>query len=210
MPTAPRPLSVDAVAELVAERASSLRLAHPVRVAVDGPAWSGLQLVEPLVAALATWSRPVLVVRAADYLRPASLRLEHGRDDPDAFYGEWLDRSAMRREVLQPAGPDGSRQVLPTLWDAEHDRATRADYVEVPTHGVVIVAGWLMLRGDLPFDLTVHIALSSAARARRCPSADAERELPAYDRYEEEARPREHADIVVRADDPRHPAVEMH
>jgi hypothetical protein len=30
--------------------------------------------------------------------------------------------------------------------------------------------------------------------------------LPAYDRYDAQVRPAERADIVVRADDPRHPA----
>jgi len=109
--------------------------------------------------------------------------------------------------VLDPAGPDGSCLVLPSLWDAARDRASRAEYVALPAGGVVVVDGWFLLRGELAFDLTVHIALSPAARARRVPPADAPRELPAYDSYDAQARPVEHADIVVRADDPRHPAV---
>jgi hypothetical protein len=178
-----------------------------VRVAIDGPPWSGLDLASPTVDALAAWSRTAIVVRAGDYLRPASLRLERGRDDPDAFYEEWIDTTGLRREVLEPAGPDGSRLVLPSLWDAARDRASRADYHELPSDGVVIVDGWFLLgAADLAFDLTVHVALSRAARARRVPADDAARELPAYDRYDAQVRPAERADIVVRADDPRHPA----
>jgi len=203
----PRPLTVAGVASLVAERVASLRLPHPVRVAIDGPPWSGLDLASATVDALTAWSRTAIVVRVADYLRPASLRLERGRDDPDAFYEEWIDVAALRREVLEPAGPDGSRLVLPMLWDAARDRATRADYREVPADGVVIVNGWFLLGAGLDFDLTVHVSLSSAARGRRVAPADAGRELPAYDRYDAEARPAELADIVVRADDPRRPAV---
>ena len=60
---------------------------------------------------------------------------------------------------------------------------------------------------QLSFDLSVHVELSAAARSRRVPADDAVRELPAYNRYDDEARPAEHADIVVRADDPRRPAV---
>ena len=38
------------------------------------------------------WSRTAVVVRrAATTCGPASLRLERGRDDPDAFYDEWID-----------------------------------------------------------------------------------------------------------------------
>ena len=207
MAASPRPLSTAGVASLVAERVAALRLSHPVRVAVDGPPWSGMDLAASTVDALAAWSRTAIVVRVSDYLRPASLRLEHGREDPDAFYERWVDVAALRREVLEPAGPGGSRLVLPTLWDAARDRASRADYRRLPADGVVIIDGWFLLSGDLTFDLAVHLALSSRARARRVPPADAPRELPAYDRYDAEARPAERADIVVRADDPRRPAV---
>ena len=53
----------------------------------------------------------------------------------------------------------------------------------------------------------VHVAVSSAARRRRVPAELAARELAAYDRYDVEVRPAEAADVVVRADDPRRPAV---
>ena len=192
---------------MVAERSVALSLDHPVRVAIDGPAWSGLDLA-PLVAdALADWSRTAFLVSVADFLRPASVRLEHGRDDPEAFHDEWVDIGALDREVLHPCGPGGSRRILPTLWDATRDRATRADYVVVPDNGVVIVSGWLLLGRGLPFDLTVHLALSAAARERRIPPDDASRELPAFTRYDAQSRPAELADIVVRADDPQRPAV---
>lgn len=204
---APRPLTPTGLAELVAAHVAGLRVDHPVRVAVDGPSWSGLALA-PLVAdALATWSRPAVVIRAADYLRPASVRLERGRDDPDAFYDDWLDLAALEREVLSPCGPAGSRRVLPTFWDEVRDRATRADYVEVPASGVVVVDGWLLLGRGLPFDLSVHVAVSPAARLRRVPGGSADRELPAFERYDSDVRPMQTADIVALADDPRRPAV---
>ena len=190
----------------MAEAAARLRPGHPVRVAVDGPPWSGLDLGPMIAEALVSWSRPVRIVRVADFLRPASLRLERGRDDPDAFYDDWIDVGALRREVLDPAGPGGSRRVLPALWDTDRDRAARATYRLLPADAVVIVAGWFLLR-ELPFDLTVHVALSPAARVRRVNPHDAARELPAYQMYDDRARPVEHADIVVRADDPRRPAV---
>jgi hypothetical protein len=182
-------------------------LPHPLRVGVDRPPFARLDLAPMLAAALQRWSRPAIVVRLADFLRPASLRLEHGRDDPDAFYDDWIDVGGLQREVLEPAGPGGSRRVLPSLWDAAADRATRADYQLLPEHAVVIVDGWFLLRGDLAFDLTVHVALSPAARARLVPPGEAARTLPAFERYDAAVGPAALADIVVRADDARHPAV---
>lgn len=180
---------------------------HPLRVAVDGPPWAGIDVVTGLVDRLVAAGRPVDVVEVADFLRAASLRLERGRDDSDAFYEDWVDVDALRREVLDPLGPDGSRRWLPTLWDAQRDRATRADYRTATDDTVVLVRGWFLLGAGLPWDLTVHLAVSAAARRRRVPAEAAIRELPAYDRYDAEVAPASVADIVVRCDDPRHPAL---
>lgn len=200
-------MSPDALAELVAQRARELSLRHPRRIGIDGPPWSGLPLAATVADRLRAGGDTALVVDVADFLRPASVRLERGRDDPDAFYEEWVDVAALRREVLDPLAADGSRQILPTLWDAARDRATRAGYVDVPAQALVIVTGWFLLGAGLAFDLTIHVTLSPAARRRRIRPDDAARELPAYDRYDAEVRPVDVADIVVRADDPRRPAV---
>jgi hypothetical protein len=71
---------------------------------------------------------------------------------------------------------------------------------------VLLVYGVLLLGRGLPFDRTVHLALSPAARTRRTSAAVAWT-LPAWDRYDAEVRPADTADIVVRADDPAHPAI---
>ena len=91
-----------------------------------------------------------MVVDAADYLRPASLRLELGRTDPDMFLDGWLDVGGLRREVLEPADRGGSGRVLPRLWDADADRAHRDGYVDLPADGVVVLAGALLLGRGLP------------------------------------------------------------
>ncbi|MEU4681184.1 uridine kinase [Micromonospora sp. NPDC023737] len=178
-----------------------------LRVGVDGPdAARPDELAGALVDPLRARGRPVLHVRAENFLRPASVRLEHGRTNPDAYYAGWVDEAGLRREVLDPAGPGGTGHVLPSLWDAAADRASRAAYVELPPGGVLLVSGPLLLGGGLPFDVTVHLVLSPAALRRR---TDAERlwTLPAFDRYATEVDPAAFADVVVRVDDPRHPAL---
>ena len=202
MPRSPASLVAD-ITDLVLSRGCG----HPLRVALDAAPWSGLELADPVADRLRAAGREAIVVDVSDFLRPASLRLERGRDDPDAFYEEWIDLAGLRREVLEPLGPDGSRRILPTLWDAERDRSTRASYRAVSATAVVLVRGWFLLGAGLPFDASVHVTLSKAARARRVPPEFAARDLPAWDRYDDEVRPATWADVVVRADDPRHPAV---
>ncbi|WP_250574769.1 uridine kinase [Nonomuraea sediminis] len=171
-----------------------------VRVAVDGtPAAEPGRLADALVDPLRVLGRSVVRVSAGDFLRPASLRFEFGREDPDIFYDDWLDVKALRREVLE--GRDG--RVLPKLWDAAADRAYRVPYEEPPANGVIVVDGALLLGRGLPFEVVVHLWLSGGALARRTPPEQSWT-LPAYERYEREARPRQLADFVVKADDPRH------
>jgi hypothetical protein len=147
-------------------------------------------------------------VSAASFTRPASVRLERGRTDPDALYELALDAGALVREVLAPLGPGGDGRYLPSLWDIDRDRATRAGYATADPTTVLVVDGSLLLRPPVTdaVDLAVHLQLSAGALARRTPEAD-RWTLPAYERYADEDRPAATADVVVRADDPQHPAV---
>lgn len=202
-------MTFDRLVEEVADRVAALdpQDAPWPRVAIDGaPPAEPQTLADALVAPLRVRGRPVLRVRAEDFLRPASLRFEHGRTDPDAYYDDWLDTGGLLREVLEPLDPGGTGRVLPSLWNPVTDRATRAEYVTMPPGGVVIVDGALLLGRWLPFDLTVHLQQSPAALARRTADADRWR-LPAYQRYETDVEPVTAADLVVRVEDPRRPAV---
>jgi hypothetical protein len=178
-----------------------------LRAVLDGapPAgpdeWAAL-----LVPGLRAAGRPAVRVRAADYLRPASLRLEYGRQDPDSFYDLWLDHGSLGREVLDPLAPGGSGLVRPVHWDPILERASRAEPVPLPPGGVLLLSGGLLLGRGLPADLSIHFGLSRAGLARRI-DPDWAWTVPAYERYETEVGPRRVADLVILVDDPRRPAV---
>lgn len=150
--------------------------------------------------------RPAVVVPASGFHRPASLRLEHGRTDPDARYTDWLDAGALTREVLAPVGPGGAGEYLPVLWDVVRDRAARAGRRPAPERGVLLVPGSLLQGVGLPFDVVVHLRMTAAARRRLTPP-DQAWELPAFDRYDDEVDPSALADAVVLADHPDRPAL---
>ncbi|WP_019135484.1 hypothetical protein [Cellulomonas massiliensis] len=200
-----RPTTLDEVARLVVARAGALD--GWVRVAVDGaPPTEPAALADLVAERLRVAGRPVLRVSADDFLRPASVRLEHGREDPDAFYEDRLDTGALAREVLDPLEPAGTGLVLPSLWDARRDRATRADRVPLGPGGAVVLDGSLLLGRWLALDVVVHLAVRPATLARRTP-AELAWTLPAYGRYADEVGLQEVADVVVLVDDPRHPAL---
>lgn len=233
-----RPIAPDRLVEELADRLAADRPGRWLRVAVDGPPPAEPDaLAAALVDPLRARGRAAVHVPAGGFLRPASLRLEHGRDNPDAFYTGWLDEAGLRREVLDPlapgqgrsgpssgattsdrsgargrtraptgTAPGGTGRVLPSLWDPVTDRATRAPYLTVPPGAAVLVSGQLLLGAGLPFDVAVHLMLSPAALDRRMP-ADLRWTIPAYRRYADEVDPAAFADVVVRVDDPRHPAL---
>ena len=173
---------------------------------VDGaPPTRPGELADALVDPLRALGRPVVRVHADDFLRPASVRFEHGRHDPDAFLEDRLDTGALGREVLDPFTSRG--RFLPTLWDAVADRATRATYEDAPERAVLVLDGSLLLGRWLDAELTVHLTVRPSTLARRTREED-RWTLPAFARYDKETQPELLADVVVHVDDPRHPALE--
>ncbi|MFH9263476.1 MULTISPECIES: uridine kinase [unclassified Streptomyces] len=173
---------------------------------IDGaPAARPGEAAESLARELRLLGRAVLVISTEGFLRPASLRFEYGKRDPDAYAHSWYDTGALWREVFGPLEAGGSGRVLPDLWDPVTDRATRTPYHALPEGGVVLVHGPFLLGHWFPFALSVHLRLSPGALRRR--TAEPERwTLPAFARYEDEVAPTDRADVVVRADDPARPA----
>jgi hypothetical protein len=190
------------LAALVVERSRGAS----VRVLVDGHASTRPEaLADALVEPLRLAGRPTARVSVRDFLRPASLRLELGREDPDSLLDAWIDVGALNREVLAAVGPGGRGRYLPSLRDPVTSRSTRADYVAAPSGLVVLLDGSLAIGRGLDVDLTVHLALQDATIERRTPPEEAWT-LPAYARYRAEVAPERAADVVVRVDDARRPA----
>lgn len=178
-----------------------------VRVLVDGhPSTRPGALADALVDPLRAAGRPTARIRVEDFWRPASLRLEMGRHDPDSLLDGWIDVGALNREVLSAVGPEGQGRYLPSLRDPVTDRSTRAEYVDAPRGLVVLLDGSLAMGRWLDVDLTVHLSLRTSTIARR--TADEDRwTLEAYTRYIEEVEPETTADVAVRVDDARRPAM---
>ena len=201
------PISPERVPDELAEFLVAVGIpGRALRVALDGPHAAGPdELAGALTEPLRTRSRPVIHVRAQAFWRDASLRLEHGRHDVES-YQDWLDAAALRREVLGPLGPNGSGEYVPSLRDPETNRATRDPRRTAPYGSVLIVSGELLLGRRLPFDVTIHLAVGATARTRRTTS-DWAWTLPAFDAYDRGVDPVGTADVVLRLDDPRHPAI---
>ncbi len=200
-----RPITPAALAETLADDLAQRGPHGFLSVAIDGPPPARPdRLAASLIDPLRARGRAALAVATSGFLRPASIRFERGRANPDSFYEAWFDLPALHREVLGPLASTG--RILPDLWDPSTDRATRSSYVELPERGVLLLHGPLLLGAGLAIDYSVHLLMTPAALRRRT-DPDDRWTLPAYDRYADEVSPADWADLVVRSDDPDHPAI---
>ncbi|MEV0077219.1 hypothetical protein AB0H58_12485 [Nocardia neocaledoniensis] len=160
------PTSPATMAGLVADRLTEL----PGRrvLAVDGAdAAAPAELADLIAGALHTRGRSAAVVSLHAFVRPASLRMEYGRDDEWSYRTAWFDYAAVRREILDPLRAAG--RWLPALWDEQRDRSARAAVRDAEADLVVVLAGPMLLGRGLDFDLTLRLELSEQAALRRTP-----------------------------------------
>jgi hypothetical protein len=180
-----------------------------LRVAIDGaagldPAALADRLLEPLRAR----GRPAVHIRAETFWRDASLRLEYGHTDEYSLRHDWLDAAALQREVLDPLGPDGAGTFVPSLRDPVTNRSTHERPRAAAPGTVILVSGQLLLDHALPFDQVLRLSASAATLARATPPELAWT-LPVIAAYEADVDPSEKADVDIRLNDPRHPAVRI-
>lgn len=199
--TAFRPIAPDALIDLVADRAA---IGKGVRsVAISGAdATDPVEFAERVAARLRLCGRPAAVVSLHDYVRPASLRLEHGHRDDHSYRTGWFDYPALQREVVTALRE--RRQWLPRLWDEAADRSARASVVEAGHGQVLLIAGPMLHGRDLGTDVVVRLMLSRGTLERRTPPDDRWTIEPLL---EHDAANAAAADIVVRFDHPDRPAV---
>ncbi|MGX7679235.1 uridine kinase [Jatrophihabitans sp. DSM 45814] len=209
------------VAQLVDLAISRHPGSHPLRFGFDAPRCAETSaLVGGVAQGLIAAGTPAAIVQAGNFYRDASLRFEYGKTDLESFYSGWLDVNALQREVLVPLGGGDGRSVLggdrpaaladstylPSLRDPVTNRSSRAMPASLAANGVLLLSGELLLGIGLTFDLTVHFWVSRQARIRRT-AAEWAWTLPALDRYDIEVDPVSIADVVLRYDDPEHPAI---
>ncbi|MEU2252177.1 hypothetical protein ABZ540_03250 [Nocardia xishanensis] len=176
------PITQDGLADLLVDRVSAL----PGRrlIAVDGADAAQPAAFARLAAErLRGTGRSAEVLSLHDYVRPASLRMEFGREDEYSYRTAWFDYDAVRREVVGALREHG--RWLPALWDEAADRSARAAVRAAPADLVLFLAGPMLLGRDLAFDLTVRLDLSEAALRRRTPR-DEHWTIPALLRYDRE------------------------
>lgn len=208
----------------MADSIGRVDLPHPIRVAVDGrDAVGKTTLADELAERLRLAGCEVIRASIDGFHRPRTERYRQGELSPRGYYEESFDHGALRRELLDPLGPGGSRLVRTAVYDHVTDAPRPTGRRAVAANAVLVLDGVFLLRPELDghWDVRILVAAADEVIVSRARARDAElfgspehveerylaRYLPAHRIYEEEARPADRADFVVANDDPAAPTL---
>jgi uridine kinase len=208
----------------LAEAVGSVTVAHPKRVAIDGPPAAGkTTLADELAVVLRAEGRHVIRATIDDFLFPRAQRYPRGEYSAEGCYFDTHDYHALNRVLLDPLGPGGDRRFRPAVYDRTADTVLVPPVTTAPADAVLVFDGVFLMRPELIDRWDVRVFVSTTLRRtveravirerRVSPRADVERRwreryIPSQQLYFATVRPTDHVDIIVHNDEPQRPAWE--
>lgn len=185
---------------------------------VDGVDASGkTTLADELSQALQSAGQPVLRAGIDRFHNPRAVRYRRGADSPEGYYLDSFDLQALRRDLLEPLGPGGSRVVRLERYNFQADAPIESDPLPVDPHTILLFDGVFLLRPELAdcWDVSIFVQVSFETVLARAVQRDSallggpqavidrytRRYIPAQQKYLAECHPQQKADFVVYNDD---------
>jgi len=215
----------DELLSRLAKAVGSVTIAHPMRVAVDGPPAAGkTTLADELAVVLRARGREVIRASIEGFLLPRSQRYRRGEYSAEGCYHDSFDYDALRLVLLDPLGPGGDRRFQQAVYDKPTDTALSRPVTTAGADAVLLFDGVFLLRPQLidRWDLRIFVSAAFEETLDRGRTRDEalygsvteverrfrNRYIPSQQLYFATARPTDHADIIVHNDKPQQPAWE--
>jgi uridine kinase len=200
-------------------------LEHPTRVGIDGVDGVGkTTLADELVEPLVRMGRQAVRASVDGFHRPREWRYRRGLDSPEGYFFDSFDYTALRSELLDPLGPEGTRRFRRAVFDYRIDRPVDVPYETAEADLILLFDGVFLQRPELagawdirvwvdaPFDVTVSRAVSRDAdrtdRGTVIRGKYETRYVPGQLMYMDQCRPRDAADILANNADLENPDLE--
>jgi uridine kinase len=211
----------DLIAEL-ANRIVSIQLQHPTRVAIDGIDAAGkTTLADGLVAPIQVRGREVVRASIDGFHRPRAERYARGADSPEGYYHDSFDYAALRAALLDPLGPNGTREYRRRVFDYRADAPVHDPTRVATADAILLFDGVFLFRPELndcwDYRIFVHadfeIALERAlvrdeklfGSAENARARYVNRYIPGQRIYLQTIQPQRLVDVVVDNNDPARP-----
>ena len=196
----------------------SLKLQHPIRVAIDGIDGAGkTSMADELVEPLTALGRPVIRASVDGFHRPRAERYRRGEASPEGYYRDSFDNAALTSALLEPLGPAGDRRFRTAIFDYRSEGPVSQRVRTADRRAVLLFDGVFLLRPELvrSWDFTIFVKTTFNTALERVVSRDSSyfgSSTAARDRYEtryqpgqrlylSEAQPEQSADVVIINDD---------
>jgi uridine kinase len=215
----------------LAEAVGAIAMAHPTRVAIDGPPAAGKTMLgDDLAAVLRSQGREVIRVSIESFLLPRAQRYRRGAYSAEGCYNDSFDFDAMHQVLLDPLGPGGDRRFRQAVYDRRTETALSLPVTTASADAVLLFDGVFLLRPELidKWDLRIFVSAAFEVTLARARIRDSDRAHPAlfgsateverrwHERYRpsqefyfDTIRPTDHADIIVHNNEPQEPAWEF-
>lgn len=208
----------------LAEAVGSVTVAHPIRVAVDGPPASGkTTLADELAVVLRAQGREVVRGSIDDFLFPRAQRYRRGEFSAEGCYFDTHDCNTLNQVLLDPLGPDGDRRFQQAAYDGVAEAPLNLPIATAGADSVLLFDGVFLMRPELidRWDLRIFVSTAFEKTVDRAvvregqvsPRVDVERRwreryIPAQQLYFATVGPTDIADFVVHNDEPGQPTWE--
>ncbi len=212
-------------AALIEEIAEAIR-AHAarsiVRVGIDGVDGVGKTVfADRLARAIASRGRPVIRASVDGFHNTRAIRYRLGKTSPAGFYLDSYNYAELRKVLLDPLGPGGSRVYCPANFDHAADVPVPAQWSVADPDAVLLFDGIFLHRPELRdvWDLSIFLdapfAITIPRGAGRGPgwgaadvdAASNRRYVEGQRLYLQENDPQGRASLVIDYSDLAHPFV---
>lgn len=210
----------------IADRVVRLADGRTLRVAVDGRTASGkTTFASELAEAIEELGRPVIRASIDGFHRPKADRYRRGRLSAEGYYYDARDLDAIVTLLLEPLSSGGDRLFRTESFDLVADRPIRSEPELAADDAILIVDGTFLQRPELAphWDAALFVKTDPDVSLARGMERDAghlggreqarisyeKRYRPAYEIYEAEVRPEQHADLIFNNDDVEAPTVHL-
>lgn len=207
----------------VADRLTSIRSDHPIRVAVDGITAAGKTTwAREIAEEVEARGRQAVHVSMDGFHHLRAHRYRQGRESARGYYEDAYDFDALDRHLLTPLGPGGDLRYRSRVMDLATDaQVVDEPLLALPDAVLVVDGSFLQSRGRGSWDVVVFVDTDFAAARERGIRRDAtafggaEAAAIAYEQryhaanriYLEQIGPIGLADIVIDNSDPDGPVL---
>ena len=189
-------------------------------------------LADDLAEYILAAGSPVVRSSIDHFHHPRAFRYRRGADSPEGYYQDSFDLPALRRVLLDPLAPGGSRVIQTALFDFRSDSPISPENVQVGDESIgyqaeanviLIFDGVFLLRPELEgvWDFTIFLQIDFQTILARAMQRDVSllgspaavrlrylnRYLPAQQMYLSRSRPDLRANVVIDNNNPIDPVI---